>query len=336
MTSDPGRVSRQARTRELIIVLRTPPNSPLSYSSFILYPLGILNSLVSWIVEPLGFTFMKQALAIGFFLGILSAVVGSYLILQQMGMMGGVISHAVLPGISIAFFLEINLALGAFIAGILSALVVMGIETRSRIKVDSAMALTLSSFLALGIILINILKTNQIDLTSILFGDILGVTTKDVWQTATITILIIVLTRLFYKELEFYTFDPTGAKACGLPVKILHFGLVCAITLTIVASMQTVGVLLVMSLLVGPAITAYLLIKELYQMMIVGAIIGVFSVTSGMYISYYYDLPSGAAIVMTIFSCFLLAFLFSPSQGIINTPQNRQKLSSIVRYLIIK
>lgn len=279
---------------------------------------------------------MQQAIAIGFLLGILSAIVGSYLILQQMGMMGGVISHAVLPGISIAFFLEINLAIGAFIAGMLSALVVIGIEGRSHIKVDSAMALTLSSFLALGIILINLLKTDGVDLSSILFGDILGVTAKDVWQTAIITGLIIILTKLFYKELEFYTFDPIGAKACGLPVKMLHFGLICAITLTIVASMQTVGVLLVMSLLVGPGMTAYLLIKELWQMMLVGAVIGVFSSISGMYLSYYYDLPSGAAIVMTIFACFLLAFLFSPSQGIINTPQNRQKLNSLIRGLLGK
>lgn len=286
---------------------------------------------MNWLIEPLTFSFMREAIAIGFFLGILSAIVGSYLILQQMGMIGGVISHAILPGISIAFFLEINLAIGAFIAGILSALLVIIIETRSRIKVDSAMALTLSTFLALGVILISLLKTNQIDLTSILFGDILGVTSKDVWQTAIITFMIIILTTLFYKELEFYTFDPTGAKACGLPVKLLYFGLVCAITLTIVASMQTVGVLLVMSLLVGPATTAYLLIKELYQMMILGAIIGVFASISGMYISYYYDLPSGASIVMTIFGCFTIAFLFSPSQGVLNTPQNRRYISSIIK-----
>jgi manganese/iron transport system permease protein len=285
---------------------------------------------MNWLLEPLTYDFMRQAIAIGFFLGILSAVVGSYLILQQMGMMGGVISHAILPGISVAFFLEINLAIGAFIAGILSALLVINIETRSRIKVDSAMALTLSTFLAFGVILISLLKTNQIDLSSILFGDILGVTSYDVWQTAIITLIIIILTILFYKELEFYTFDPTGAKACGLPVRLLYFGLICAITLTIVASMQTVGVLLVMSLLVGPAMTAYLLIKELYQMMIVGATIGVLASISGMYLSYYYDLPSGASIVMTTFSCFLLAFLFSPSQGILNTPQNRRYISSII------
>jgi manganese/iron transport system permease protein len=291
----------------------------------------LISFLMNWLTEPLTFSFMQQAIAIGFFLGILSAIVGSYLILQQMGMMGGVISHAILPGISVAFFLEINLAIGAFIAGILSALLVIVIETRSRIKVDSAMALTLSTFLALGVILISLLETNQIDLSSILFGDILGVTSQDVWQTAIITIIVIIATILFYKELEFYTFDPTGAKACGLPVKWLYFGLVCAITLTIVASMQTVGVLLVMSLLVGPATTAYLLIKELYQMMIVGAIIGIFASISGMYLSYYYDLPSGAAIVMTIFACFMLAFLFSPSQGILNTPQSRRQISSIIK-----
>ncbi|MGL6337882.1 MAG: metal ABC transporter permease [Waterburya sp.] len=273
--------------------------------------------MLTWLIEPLEFEFMRQAIAIGLSLGILGAVVGSYLILQQMGMMSGVISHAVLPGISIAFFLEINLAIGAFVAGVLSALVVMAIEKRSRIKVDAAMALTLTSFLALGVIFITSLKTNQINLDQILFGDILGVTSSDVWHTLIITGIILLLTKLFYKELEFYTFDPLGAKACGLPVNLLYFGLVCAITLTIVASMQTVGVLLVMSLLAGPAITAYLLVKELSQMMILGAIIGAVSSVIGMYLSYYFDLPSGAAIVMVIFAFFLLAFFFSPTQGVI-------------------
>lgn len=281
--------------------------------------------MLTWLIEPLEFEFMRQAIAVGFALGILSAVVGSYLILQQMGMMSGVISHAVLPGISIAFFLEINLAIGAFVAGVLSALVVIGIQKRSRIKVDGAMALTLTSFLALGIILINTLETNQVNLDEILFGDILGITSSDVWRTLLITGLILILTKLFYKELEFYTFDPLGAKACGLPVNWLYFGLVCAITLTIVASMQTVGVLLVMSLLVGPAITAYLLVKQLASMMIIGSIIGVFSSIVGMYSSYYFDLPSGAAIVMVIFILFWLALLFSPSQGILTASNFHNK-----------
>ena len=284
--------------------------------------------MLTWLIEPLEFEFMRQAIAIGLSLGILSAVVGSYLILQQMGMMSGVISHAVLPGISIAFFLEINLAIGAFVAGVLSALVVVGIQKRSRIKVDAAMALTLTSFLALGVILITSLETNQINLDEILFGDILGVTSNDVWRTVIITAIVLVLTKLFYKELEFYTFDPLGAKACGLPINLLYLGLICAITLTIVASMQTVGVLLVMSLLVGPAITAYLLVKELHKMMLVGSIIGAVSSIAGMYSSYYFDLPSGAAIVLVIFVFFLLAFLFSPSQGVLTEPEFKHKVSN--------
>jgi len=228
--------------------------------------------------------------------------------------------------------LEINLAIGAFIAGVLSALVVMGIQKRSRIKVDAAMALTLTSFLALGVILITTLETNQINLDEILFGDILGVTSGDVWRTLIITGVILLLTKLFYKELEFYTFDPLGAKACGLPVNLLYFGLICAITLTIVASMQTVGVLLVMSLLVGPAITAYLLVKELSKMMLCGSIIGAVSAVAGMYSSYYFDLPSGAAIVMVIFAFFFLAFIFSPSQGLLTEPELRTKIIDCFKF----
>lgn len=285
--------------------------------------------MLTWLIEPLESEFMRQAIAIGLSLGILGAVVGSYLILQQMGMMSEVISHAVLPGIAIAFFLEINIVIGAFIAGVLSALVVMGIQKRSRIKVDAAMALTLSSFLAMGVILITILKTNQISLNEILFGDILGVTSADVWRTVIITVAILGLTKLFYKELEFYTFDPLGAKACGLPVNLLYFGLICAITLTIVASMQTVGVLLVMSLLVGPAITAYLLVKELSHMMCLGSIIGMISSVGGMYSSYYFDLPSGAAIVIMIFIFFLLALFLSPSQGLLTDPELRNRIYQI-------
>ena len=232
------------------------------------------------------------------------------------------------------FFFEINIILGAFVAGILSALVVMAIQKWSRIKVDAAMALTLSSFLAFGVILINLLETERVDLDAVLFGDILGVTSSDVWRTAIVTAIILMLTKLFYKELEFYTFDPLGAKASGLPVNLLYSGLICAITLTIVASMQTVGVLLVMSLLIGPAITAYLLVKELSQMMVWGSIIGAIASMGGMYASYYFDLPSGAAIVMVIFILFWLAFLFSPRQGILTEPELRTTIRNWFQRLI--
>ena len=273
---------------------------------------------------------MRLALATAILLGILCSVVGSYLIVQRMGLLGDVIAHAVLPGLAIAFSLGIDIFVGAFISGTLSTFVISWIQSQSRIKVDVAMALVFSGFLALGITLITILKS-KLDLHQFLFGDILGVTTTDVWKTLTISVVILLLVKLFYKELLFYTFDPLGAQSVGLPVTLIHLGLTAAITLTIIASMQAVGIVLVVSLLIGPGVTAYLLVKKLHHMMIFGAVIGIFSSISGMYFSYYLNVPSGAAIVLVISGLFMLALLFSPSQGILTQPEIANRSLSILR-----
>jgi manganese/iron transport system permease protein len=267
---------------------------------------------------------MRNAIIIAILLGILCATTGSYLIVQRMGLLGDVIAHAVLPGLAIAFYFGIDIFFGAFISGTISTIVIAWIQSQSRVKVDAAMALVFSGFLALGIMLITLLKS-KLDLHSFLFGDILGVTVNDVIRTAIITIFILVFIKIFYKELLFYTFNPLGAQAIGLPINLMHFSLISAITLTIIASMQAVGVVLVVSLLIGPGITAYLLVKELHQMMILGSIFGVISSVTGMYISYYLNAPSGAAIVLVVTVLFLLAFLFSPSQGILTRPETRIK-----------
>lgn len=288
--------------------------------------------MINWLTEPLSFEFMRNALSVGILVGILCPVVGIYLIVQRMALLGDVIAHAVLPGLAIAFFLKVNILLGAFISGSFSTLVIAWIRSQSRVKADAAMAVTFSSFFALGVTLITLLKS-KLDLDSFLFGDILGVTTADVQRTAIITIIVLFFVKLFYKELLFYTFDKLGAQALGFPVNALHYGLMAAITLTIVASMQTVGVVLVISLLVGPGITAYLLVKELHQIMVVGAIIGVIASITGIYSSYYLNIPSGPAIVLVIFSCFISALLFSPSQGILTRPEMANSSSWIIRKL---
>lgn len=275
--------------------------------------------MINWLTEPLGYEFMRNALSVGILVGILCPVVGIYLIVQRMALLGDVIAHAVLPGLAIAFFLEVNILIGAFISGSLSTLVIAWIRSQSRVKADAAMAVTFSGFFALGITLMTLLKS-KLDLDSFLFGDILGVTIADVQRTAIITIIVLLLVRVFYKELLFYTFDKLGAQAQGFPINALHYGLMAAITLTIVASMQTVGVVLVISLLVGPGITAYLLVKELHHIMGLGAMIGVIAGITGIYTSYYLNIPSGPAIVLVIFSFFFLALLFSPSQGILTRP----------------
>ena len=290
--------------------------------------------MINLLIEPLSFEFMRLALLAAILLGILCAVVGTYLIVQGMGLLGDVIAHAVLPGLAIAFFFGVDIFIGAFISGTLSTFVITWIQSQSRVKVDVAMALVFSGFLALGITLITVLKS-KLDLHQFLFGDILGVTTTDVMRTGAIAILILLLVKLFYKELLFYTFDPLGAQAMGLPVTVIQFGLTAAITLTIIAGMQAVGVVLVVSLLIAPGITAYLLVKELHQMMICGAIIGIISSVAGMYISYYLNVPSGAAIVLVVSGLFLLTLLFSPTQGILTRPEaNRPSIIfSQLKYL---
>ncbi|MBD1928850.1 metal ABC transporter permease [Trichocoleus sp. FACHB-90] len=269
------------------------------------------------LIEPLQYGFMQRSLVIAILVGLLCAVVGSYLMVQRLALLGDAISHSVLPGLAIAFMVGANIFVGAFIAGVLSTMAIAWIRTRSPIKEDAAMGIVFSAFFALGITLITLIqKDNKIDLNHFLFGNILGVTIQEVRDTAIIAAIVLIIVVLLYKELLFYTFDPLGAQAVGLPTNLLNFGLMLLIALTIVASMKAVGVILVLSLLITPGATAYLLVKRLHNVMILGAVIGIISSISGMYLSYFFNLPSGPAIVLVVSGLFVIALLFSPSYGI--------------------
>lgn len=273
--------------------------------------------MIEALISPLQYGFMQRSLVIAIIVGLLCAIVGSYLMVQRLALLGDAISHSVLPGLAIAFMIGANIFLGAFIAGVLSTLAIAWIRTRSPIKEDAAMGIVFSAFFALGITLITVIqKDNKIDLNHFLFGNILGVTANEVRDTAIIATIVLLVVFALYKELLFYTFDPSGAQAAGLPVNQLNFGLMLLIALTIVASMKSVGVILVLSLLITPGATAYLLVKRLHQVMILGAAIGIISSISGMYLSYFFNLPSGPAIVLVVSGLFLLSLLFSPSHGI--------------------
>ncbi|NJK42111.1 MAG: metal ABC transporter permease [Acaryochloridaceae cyanobacterium SU_2_1] len=270
------------------------------------------------LAEPLQASFMQRSLLTAVLVGIVCATVGCYLMVQRLALLGDAISHSVLPGLVIAYIIGVDIFLGAFIAGILSTVVIAWIHTQTQIKEDAAMGIVFSAFFALGITLITIVqKDNKIDLNHFLFGNILSVTSREVLNTLGITLLVLVVILLLYKELMLYTFDPIGAQAAGLPTNLLNFGLMVLIALTIVASLKAVGVILVLAMLITPGATAYLLVYRLHRMMILGAMIGVLSSITGMYLSYYYNLPSGPAIVLVAFIFFLAALLFSPSQGIL-------------------
>lgn len=274
---------------------------------------------LSLLWEPLQYGFMQRSLIVAVLVGIICAVVGSYLMVRRLALLGDAISHSLLPGLAIAYVLGINIYIGAFVAGILSTVLISWIHTRSPIKEDAAMGIVFSAFFAVGITLITLIqKDAKIDLNHFLFGNILGVSPTEVRDTAIIAVLVLISVVLFYKEMLFHSFDALGAQATGLPVAWLNGGLMVLMALTVVASLKAVGVILVLALLITPSATAYLLVPRLHQVMALGAAIGIVSSIAGMYLSYYFNVPSGPAIVMVASGFFTLAFLFSPSYGVIN------------------
>lgn len=269
-----------------------------------------IKELYSLLLEPMQYSFMQRSLIVAILVGLLCAIVGSYLMVQRLSLLGDAISHSVMPGLAIAFNLEAPMLLGALIAAIISTLTIAWINDQFPLKEDTAIGIVFASFFALGIILItSIQKEHKIDLNHFLFGNILGVTSEDVVNTAIITATVLFIIILTYKELLFYTFDILGAATIGLPVKILKFGLMTLVALTTVASMKAVGVVLVLALLIIPTATAYLLVSRLHEVMTIGAAIGIFSSIAGMYASYFYNIPSGPAIVMVSSICFIFVLI---------------------------
>ena len=230
--------------------------------------------------------------------------------------MGDAISHAVLPGVAISFMLGINFFIGAVITGILTAVGIGFINQNSRIKNDSAIGIMFTAAFAAGIILITFLKSST-DLYHILFGNVLAVRPSDMWMTLVVGIFVLLSVFLFYKELLVSSFDPIMSQAYGLPTKMIHYFLMVLLTLVTVASLQTVGIILVVAMLITPASTAYLLTDRLSSMIFLSAICGTISAVIGLYLSFTYNLASGATIVLVATALFFTAFIFSPKQGLL-------------------
>lgn len=271
---------------------------------------------MEFIDSLLHYGFLQRAFFTSVMVGIICGVIGSFIILRGMALMGDAISHAILPGVAISFMLGINYFYGAVIIGVLSAILIGLVTQNSRIKSDASIGIIFSAFFALGIILIAKAQTAT-DLTQILFGNVLSVRPSDMWMTLVIGIIVLVCIILFYKELLITSFDPTMAKVYGLPTKLIHYLIMVLLTLVTVASLQTVGVVLVVALLITPAATAYLLTDRLSKMIFLAAFFGAFSSVCGLYFSFLYNLSSGAVIVLAATTLFLFAFLFAPKQGVI-------------------
>lgn len=284
-----------------------------------------MDSLMS-ISEVMQYEFFQKALFTSVMVGIICGVIGCFIVLRGLALMGDAISHAVLPGVAVSYMLGINFFYGAVLFGMLSAISIGIVSQNSRIKSDASIGIVFSAFFALGVILITQAQTAT-DLTQILFGSVLTVRSSDMWTTLIIGTIVLAIVILFYKELLISSFDQTMAAAYGLPTKFIHYVIMVLLTLTTVASLQTVGVVLVVAMLVTPASTAYLLTNRLWMMILLSASFGALSAIIGLYFSFIYNLASGAVIVLVTTVFFLIAFIFAPKRGIlwrsINTKRNR-------------
>lgn len=270
------------------------------------------------------YDFLQKALLTSIMVGVVCGVIGCFIILRGMALMGDAISHAVLPGVAISYALGINFFFGAVFTGVVTAIGIGFVSQNSRIKQDTSIGILFTAAFALGVILITVLESST-DLYHILFGNVLAVRPSDMWITLVTGLIVLVSVYIFYKELLVTSFDPTMAEVYGLPVRLIHYFLMTLLTMVTVASLQTVGIVLVVAMLITPAATAYLLTDRLSVMIFLSAAIGASASVIGLYFSFTYNLASGATIVLAATALFFLAFLFSPKQGVIGRKLSAKK-----------
>lgn len=259
------------------------------------------------------YEFLQNALVTSIVIGVVAGVVGCFIILRGMSLMGDAISHAVLPGVAISYIFSINFFIGAILFGLFASIIITFISNNSKIKGDTAIGITFSSFLALGVILIGFANSST-DLFHILFGNVLAVQDVDKWLTIGIAAIVLIVVWLFFKPLLLTSFDPNMAKAFGVRVNAYHYLLMALLTVVSVTAMQSVGTILIVALLITPAATAYLYTKSLRNMIFLSAFFGALASVIGLFIGYSFNLAVGSTIVLTATSIFLISFLVSPKQ----------------------
>jgi manganese transport system permease protein len=277
----------------------------------------LMIDIMQWLIAPLQHEFMIKAILVSALVGIVCSALSCYLTLKGWALMGDAVSHAVMPGVAIAYALNIPLAIGAFVFGVGAAIAIGLIKSHSRIKEDTAIGLVFTGFFALGLILISKLKSS-IDLTHILFGNVLGIADSDIIQTIVISMITLGTLAILRKDLILFCFDATHAKSIGLNTTFLYYTLLSLLSLTAVAGLQTVGIILVVAMLVTPGATAYLLTDRFDRMIPISMATGVISSVIGTYISYHIDGSTGGCIVVLQTLLFIAAMIFAPKHGLIS------------------
>lgn len=266
--------------------------------------------MIETLLLPFQFPFMQQAFAIALLVAVSSALLSCFLVLKGWSLMGDAVSHAVLPGVVLAYIAGIPLAIGAFGAGMVCALATGYLKENSRIKEDTVMGVVFSGMFGLGIVLYTKIQT-EVHLDHILFGDMLGVSWSDVGQTALIAAFCVGAILIFRRDLLLHAFDAQHARAIGLPVRLLHYGLLSVLSLTIVGALKAVGIILAIALLISPGAIAFLLTTRFERMLAVSVMVAVAASLAGVYLSFFLDSAPAPTIVLLLSAAFVAAFLYS-------------------------
>ncbi|MBG2817122.1 metal ABC transporter permease [Proteus mirabilis] len=267
-----------------------------------------MNELMEFFIEPFQYPFMQRAIIAAVIIGIACAILSCYMVLKGWSLMGDAISHAVLPGVVLAYVTAIPLTIGAFLSGLFCSFATGYLKEHSRIKEDTVMGIVFSGMFAVGLVIFASVDTDQ-HLMHILFGNILGITPDVLIQISAICLITITIMLVKQKDFMLYCFDPNQARIVGLSVALLHYGLLSILALTIVASMQAVGIILVVAMLISPGITAYLLTRSFSRMITLAILFSVISSVIGTFISFHIDGATGPSIVLTQAVFFIIALL---------------------------
>lgn len=272
--------------------------------------------MIEFITEPLSYSFLLRGFAAGIMIGIICAVVGTFVVLKGLAFIGDALAHIAFTGIVVAFLAGFSFYVGALAAAVIAALGIGAVSQRTGVSTDTSIGIFFSGIFALGIVLMSVgIQTYTVDLFSYLFGDILSVRSTDLISILVLGGIVLAVIAVLYKELLFVSFDPVVAEASGLPARWLQMLLLILLSVTVVVSVQAVGIVLVVAMIVTPSATAYLLTDRFGKMMLLGALFGAVAAIGGFYLSYHADVPSGGAIVLVSTALFALTAVIGPRSG---------------------
>ncbi len=282
---------------------------------------------VAFITGPMAYGFMQRGLVAALIVGVLCAVMGTFVVLKGLAFIGDAVSHATFPGLVIAYMLGLPLYLGGAIAAIAVSLAIGVVSRRGRLRFDTAVGILFAGSFAFGIALFSTIKNYVADLLGYLLGNVLGISLGDLIQVGVLATIVMAIVLALRKELLFSTFDPLGAAASGLPVAGLEYLLLALLGVTIVVSIQAVGIIMVVAMLVTPPATAQLIVVRFGRMMVLAALLATISAVFGLYASFYLNLASGASIVLVETVLFVVALLLGPRTGLLSRASRRAEVA---------